>query len=77
MQTITGNLANLVASTRAIQSVSEWVSRHWYTAGRPVCVRYSNAYGAMIASGTWKAKKHKAMAAEARAAWQTLKRQID
>ena len=46
------------------------------TAGRPVCVRYSNAYGAMIASGTWKAKKHKAMAAEARAAWKALKRQV-
>ena len=72
VQTITGNLANLVAFTRAIQ----WVSRHWYTAGRPVCVRYSNAYGAMIASGTWRAKKHKAMAAEARAAWKALKRQI-
>ena len=72
VQTITGNLAALVAFTRAIQ----WVSRHWYTTGRPVCVRYSNAYGAMIASGTWKAKKHKAMAAEARAAWKALKRQI-
>ena len=72
VQTITGNLAALVAFTRAIQ----WVSRHWYTAGRPVCVRYSNAYGAMIASGTWKAKKHKAMAAEARAAWKALKRQV-
>ena len=72
VQTITGNLAALVAFTRAIQ----WVSRHWYTTGRPVCVRYSNAYGAMIASGTWKAKKHKAMAAEARTAWKALKRQI-
>ena len=30
----------------------------------------------MIASGTWKAKKHKAMAAEARAAWKALKRQV-
>ena len=30
----------------------------------------------MIASGTWKAKKHKAMAAEARAAWKALKHQI-
>ena len=72
VQTITGNLAALVAFTRAIQ----WVSRHWHTTGRPVCVRYSNAYGAMIASGTWKAKKHKAMAAEARTAWKALKRQI-
>ena len=35
VQTITGNLANLVAFTTAIQ----WVSRHWYTTGRPVCVR--------------------------------------
>ena len=39
-------------------------------------MRYSNAYGAMIASGTWKAKKHKAMAVEARTAWKALKRQI-
>ena len=30
----------------------------------------------MIASGTWRAKKHKAMAAEARAARKALKRQI-
>ena len=30
----------------------------------------------VIASGTWKAKKHKAMAAEARAAWKALKRQV-
>ena len=53
VQTITGNLAALVAFTRAIQ----WVSRHWYTTGRPVCVRYGNAYGAMIASGTYMESK--------------------
>ena len=66
----------LRAKTRQDSPAIQWVSRHWYTAGRPVCVRYSNAYGAMIASGTWKAKKHKAMAAEARAAWKALKRKI-
>ena len=37
-------------------------------------LRYENAYAAMIASGTWKPKKHKDMAAEARRAWAGLKR---
>jgi hypothetical protein len=30
----------------------------------------------MVASGTWKAKKHKAMAAEARHAWALLKKRL-
>ena len=38
-------------------------------AGQPICMRYDSTYAAMIASGTWRAKKHKAMAEEARGAW--------
>ena len=40
----------------------------------PVCIRYNSEYAARIATGAWKAKKHKAMAEEARAAWARLKR---
>ena len=39
-----------------------------------VCVRYSSEYAARISTGAWKAKKHKAMAAEAQHAWAALKR---
>ena len=35
-------------------------------------MRYDSCYAAMIASGSWKAKAHKALAAEARAAWGML-----
>ena len=38
-------------------------------------MRFSAAYGAAIATGTWKAKKHKAMAAAAHSAWKRLRRQ--
>ena len=39
-------------------------------------MRYDSLYAAMVASGTWKAKKHKAMAAEARLAWAALKKRL-
>ena len=42
--------------------------------GRPICIRYNSEYAARIATGAWKAKKHKAFAAEARRAWAQLKR---
>ena len=41
---------------------------------RPVCLRYSNEYAAMVATGTWKAKKHKDMATAAKRAWATLRK---
>ena len=64
--TTTNNLAELLAFTRALQ----WACYHPSTA---VVLRYDSTYAAMIASGTWKARKHKAMAAEARRAWAALK----
>ena len=42
--------------------------------GKPICIRYSAEYAARIATGGWRAKKHKAFAAEARHAWATLKK---
>lgn len=53
----------------------------WFGAGeaRSACVMKScpfrnSEYAARIATGAWKAKKHKAMAEEARQAWAQLKR---
>ena len=64
----TSNLAELVAFTRALQ----WAARHPLATGRPICIRYNSEYAARIATGAWKAKKHKAMAAEARQSWAKL-----
>jgi ribonuclease HI len=36
-------------------------------------MRYDSMYAAMIASGVWRAKKHKLLAAEAQRAWMALK----
>ena len=40
-----------------------------------ICIRYESEYAAMIASGGWKAKKHKGVAAVAQQAWKRLKAQ--
>ena len=69
VRTITGNLAELVAFTRAL----EWAGQNPTAAGKPICVRYNSEYAARISTGAWKAKKHKAMAEEARQAWKRLK----
>ena len=70
VKTTTQNLADLVAFTRALQ----WAHSHARARGRPICIRYNSEYAARIATGTWKAKKHKAFAEEARRAWAQLKR---
>ena len=70
VKTTTSNLAELVAVARACQ----WAQRFALAVGRPICIRYSSEYAARIATGAWKAKKHKAMAEEARRAWESLKR---
>ena len=69
VSTITQNLAELVAFTRALQ----WASQNPSARGRPICIRYSSEYSARVGTGAWKAKKHKAMAEEARQAWKQLK----
>ena len=68
--TTTNNLAELVAFTRAVL----WASTNRLTRDKPVCIRYDSKYAAHIATGLWKAKKHKPMAAAARRAWAQLKR---
>ena len=70
VRTTTANLADLVAVTRALQ----WASEHPYAVGRPICIRYNSEYAARIASGVWKAKKHKEMATAARRAWAKLQK---
>ena len=73
------NLAALVAFTRALL----WAPQDPLAnpilargqADRPICIRYANEYAAMIATGVWKPKNHKAMAEKARQAWKRLKRQ--
>ena len=72
VKTITSNLADLVAFTRALQ----WATDSAVARGHPICIRYRNEYAARIATGAWKAKKHKAMAEEARRAWTTLRRRL-
>ena len=42
--------------------------------GAPIIIRYNSEYAARIATGAWRAKKHKAFAEEARRAWAQLKR---
>ena len=70
VKTTTENLAELVAFTRALQ----WAAGYHMPIGRPIIIRYTSEYAARIATGAWKAKKHKAMAAEAQRAWAALKR---
>ena len=70
VKTTTGNLAELVAFTRALQ----WAHQHSRAQGRPICIRYNSEYAARISTGAWRAKKHKPMAAEARHAWAQLQR---
>ena len=69
VKTTTGNLAELVAFTRALQ----WAHQYSRAKGRPICIRYNSEYAARISTGAWKAKKHKPMAEEARRAWAQLK----
>ena len=71
VKTTTENLAELVAFARALQ----WAAAHALARGRPICIRYNSEYAARIATGAWKAKKHKDMAAEARRAWAMLKKE--
>ena len=63
-------VAELAAFTRALQ----WARSYAIAIGRPVCVRYHSEYAARIATGAWRAKKHRDFAAEARGAWAALKR---
>ena len=65
VKTVTGNLAALVAFTRALL----WAAQDPLAnpilargqADRPICIRYANEYAAMIATGVWQPKKHKAI----------------
>ena len=69
VKTITRNLAELIAFTRALQ----WAHGNALAQGRPICIRYSFEFAARISTGAWKARKHKQVADEARRAWKALK----
>ena len=66
--TITKCLADLVAVLHA----TTWATYSPEARDRPVCIRFSGDYGVNIASGTWRAGKHKAMAQKAQRAWKAL-----
>ena len=75
VRTTTNNFAELVAFIQGLT----WAAYHPLAQQRqqpgvahPVCMRYDSVYAAMIATGVWRAKKHKEMAAAARQAWATL-----
>jgi ribonuclease HI len=70
VKTATNNSSELVAFTRALQ----WARSSHLTKSRAIVIRFDSAYASMIASGSWKAKKHKDLAAEARAAWTDLRK---
>ena len=76
VKTVTENLAALVAFTRALlRAAQDPLANPILARGqadRPICIRYANQYAAMIATGVWKPKKHKAMAEKARQAWKRL-----
>ena len=54
------------------EDVHQWALHDPYADGHPICIRFGDPYGANIAAGVWKAKKHKGAAAEARRAWKRL-----
>ena len=70
VETATNNSAELVAFTRALQWAKQSV--HTRDPNTPVVLRYDSCYAALIASGSWKAHAHKALAKEARKAWDDL-----
>ena len=70
VKTATNNSSELVAFTRALQ----WARSSHLTQSRAIVIRFDSAYASMIASGSWKARKHKDLAAEARAAWTDLRK---
>ena len=67
------SLYTLQRSTPSLGAVN-WAHANRLAQGKPVCIRYDSMYAAHIATGLWKAKKHKPMAAAARQAWARLKR---
>ena len=72
VRTTTSNLADLMAFTKAMV----WAARDLeINNNTPICIRYSNEYAANVATGVWRAKKHKQAAEAARRAWGTLRRQ--
>ena len=49
----------------------QWERR--YGNGRPAIMRYDSKYCAMLACGTWRARKNKKLAAVAREEWRELR----
>ena len=65
----TENLAELVALQRAML----WARSFAHAMGRPILIRYTSEYAMRIATGQWRARKHKAMAADAHRTWKALR----
>ena len=58
----------------AITHALKWADVDPYASGRPIRICYREAYAAMIASGAWRARKHKPMADEAHRAWNAVQK---
>ena len=68
VKTVTENLAHLVAFTRACEWALGPEGR-----GAPAIIRYTNEYAANVATGLWRPRKHRPMAAAAQLAFRTLR----
>ena len=70
-KTVTENLAHLVAFARAC----EWALSDPDARGAPIIIRYVRDYAANVATGLWRPRKHKPMAAAAQSAFRALRTQ--
>ena len=68
VKTVTENLAHLVAFARACEWALGPDARE-----APVIIRYTNEYAANVATGLWRPRKHRPMAAAAQLAFRTLR----
>ena len=65
---------NNVAELKAFIEGLKWARCSSIAQGRAVCMRYDSKYASHIASGAWRAKRHKKLAAEARQQWAALRK---
>jgi hypothetical protein len=80
---ITGSTPHITTNTAysaslvAMRTALDWARGHPAAKGRPVCIRYDDAYAARVSTGSWRARKHKPLAAAAVEDWKNLRRTRD
>ena len=62
------------ASLVAMRAALGWARTHPAAQGRPICIRYDDEYAARIGTGSWRARKHKPLAAAAVEDWKYLRK---